>query len=112
MKQILFLGLCIVMLANSARAEPINLDCTLDDGRALSFSYDNAGGQIGLVTATSVYTIPVITSNGEIVLAYWITPDGKQLQSISFAMASGEVQIARVGTKEPLLQYGHCTRRS
>lgn len=111
MKPVLALTFCFSALPSVAISEPVELDCSFGLGRVLSIVYDNQEGHIGLVTATEVQNIPFIETNHNVVIAFWITPDGQQFNSLSFHTVSGEIAFARVGTKEPLLRQGLCSRR-
>lgn len=110
MKSVIALMFCFVALPCVAISEPVKLDCSFGLGRGMAIIYDKGAGHIGLVTATEVKNFPFIDTEENVVIAFWITPDGQQFNSLSFNTLSGEIAYARVGTREPVLRQGDCSR--
>ena len=110
LKPVLAFTFCFSALPSVAISDSVELDCSFGLGRELSIVYDKDEGHIGLVTATDVQNIPFIETNENVVIAVWITPDGQQFNSLSFHTVSGKIAYARVGTKEPVLRQGLCSR--
>ena len=78
--------------------------------RNMQMILDRNAGEIGLVAPSKIPAmIPYIDATDSVLLAFWVTADGEQLQTISLDTISGEVALTRVGTKEPMLAEGTCT---
>jgi len=111
MKRFFALMFGFAALPSVAFSEPVELDCSFGLWRGASIIYDESTGHIGFVTATDVQNIPFIETEENLMIAFWFTPDGQQFYSLSFNTLSGEIAYARVGTNEPILRQGHCSRQ-
>ncbi len=84
MKSVLALMFCLSALPSVAISEPVKLDCSFGLGRGMTIINDKGADHIGLVTATEVSNLPFIDTGENVVVTFWITPDGQKLNSLSF----------------------------
>ena len=111
MKTTLYFALAVA-LPNAAITEAITFDCKMNDMRDLQMSLDREAEELGLIPPSGIPSmIPYLNATDDLLLAFWFTTDGEQLQTLSFNTISGKAALTRVGSKEPLLLEGKCTSR-
>jgi hypothetical protein len=109
-KQLFGLFFVLGAFPNASISEAINLDCRMGFAGSLSLTFDREAGLIGLVTATEIVSFPLLEAADDTVITFWMTPDGQQIMTLSLNTVNGEFAYTRVGTKEPVLREGRCSR--
>lgn len=106
----------LIALPTSALAEPITFQCDLGllgFGETTAMVVDTEAGEIELsLRSGGSSKIPILNSVDDVVFAFWVTSDMRQVLTLSLNTRSGDMAFSRVGTKEPLMKKGTCERRN
>ncbi|WP_170611082.1 hypothetical protein [Ruegeria arenilitoris] len=102
----------LVLLPSASISENTQFNCDFGFagfGGGMALTVDRNDSTIGFTTkAGEDFSIPIMNTLGDVVIAFWVTPDMRQISTLSLNTQSGDIAITRVGTKEPLFKTGWC----
>ncbi|NBB97676.1 MAG: hypothetical protein GVY34_05815 [Alphaproteobacteria bacterium] len=110
------MSIALIALPTAAIAESIDFRCDFgflgyDGSTSLVVETEASEIEIDLRSGGS-FKAPILNSVDDVVIAFWVTSDMRQIITLSLNTRLGDIALARVGTKEPLMKEGNCERRN
>ena len=106
----------LIALPTSALAETMAFQCDfgfLGVSGATEILVDTVANEIELALRSGGNSnIPILNSVDDVVIAFWVTSDMRQVVTLSLNTRSGDIALASVGTKEPEMRKGTCEPRN
>jgi hypothetical protein len=106
----------LIALPTAAIAETIDFQCDfgiLGFGGSTSLLVGTEASEIEIdLRSGGSYKVPILNSVDDVVIAFWVTSDMRQLITLSLNTRLGDIAFARVGTKEPFMKEGNCERQN
>lgn|GEM_PF-6304152 len=106
----------LIALPTSALAEIMAFQCDfgfLGVSGSTEILVDTVANEIELALRSGDNSnVPILNSVDDVVIAFWVTSDMRQVVTFSLNTRNGNIALARVGTKEPEMKEGTCERRN